>query len=538
MPRLGWVYAAILLLALLPSSVVAGALPILQRDWSASSAEMGLIVGSYQLGYAAAVLLLLPLTDRLSSARVVLGGAVLAAIGSVAFALLATGPLSAAVFQAMAGAGIAGIYLPGLRIVAAAANERRRGMAVSVYVGAYYAAWALSLWLTGALVELADWRTAALVLGGLASLSLVLALPARRTAAPSARGRPVVDLGVLREDGIRRTILAYSGHSWELYVARGWLPALLASLFVASGADSTSAVGDAARWTAIAVGLGAFGTSVGGWASDRWGRARSAAVVASGSAALSVAIGLAPSAALLVVIACLAGFVMAADSGIYSTTITEIAPADRVGSAQAVQSFSGFLASAFAPVVAGAVLDAGLGYPAVFAVGAAGSVLAALAMLGLRSRDLVLASRRGPLIGRASAADLPAVEALLTAAGLPPDGVGDAFRYGVVARERGVAVGAAAVEPYGHTGLLRSVVVRADRRGAGLGCALVAAAEALAREQGIRDLYLLTETATTWFLRLGYVAVERAAVPPAVAGSVQFTLTCSATAVAMVRRLG
>ena len=70
-------------------------------------------------------------------------------------------------------------------------------------------------------------------------------------------------------------------------------------------------------------------------------------------------------------------------------------------------------------------------------------------------------------------------------------------------------VGAAAVEPYGQAGLLRSVVVAESRRGTGLGRELVAAAEALAQEEGIRELYLLTETAADWFPRLGYEVVDR-----------------------------
>ena len=69
---------------------------------------------------------------------------------------------------------------------------------------------------------------------------------------------------------------------------------------------------------------------------------------------------------------------------------------------------------------------------------------------------------------------------------------------------------AAAIERFGDDGLLRSVVVAPDHRGSGVGQALVAAAEALAREAGIRDLWLLTETAIDWFPRLGYEVVERA----------------------------
>ena len=140
-------------------------------------------------------------------------------------------------------------------------------------------------------------------------------------------------------------------------------------------------------------------------------------------------------------------------------------------------------------------------------------------------------------IERARPSDLPAVEALLSAAGLPLGGAPDAFETGVVAREGGLIVGAAAVERYGSAGLLRSVVVAPDRRGAGLGHDLVQAAEDLARRQGVRELYLLTETAIGWFPRLGYTAIPRDEAEAAVGCSLEFTSACPDTAVAMCRQL-
>jgi amino-acid N-acetyltransferase len=99
-------------------------------------------------------------------------------------------------------------------------------------------------------------------------------------------------------------------------------------------------------------------------------------------------------------------------------------------------------------------------------------------------------------------------------------------------------VAAAAVERFGMAGLLRSVVVAHDRRGTGVGRRVVEAAEALARSEGIRDLYLLTETAADWFPRLGYEVVPRDVAAAAVGGSIEFTTVCRDTGVPMRRRLG
>jgi amino-acid N-acetyltransferase len=140
-------------------------------------------------------------------------------------------------------------------------------------------------------------------------------------------------------------------------------------------------------------------------------------------------------------------------------------------------------------------------------------------------------------IERATAGDLPAVEALLGSAGLPLDGVADAFRSGVVARDGGRIVGCAAVELYGDAALVRSVAVDAARRGQGLGARLVAGVEALARDGGAREAYLLTETAEDWFPRFGYAAISRADAEPAIGTSVEFTAACTETCSAFRRSL-
>lgn len=141
-------------------------------------------------------------------------------------------------------------------------------------------------------------------------------------------------------------------------------------------------------------------------------------------------------------------------------------------------------------------------------------------------------------VERARSADTQAIERLLTETALPLDGAAEAFGTGLVARDGDAIVGAAAIEPYGDAGLLRSVVVAPQRRGSGIGARLLAASETLASELGIDKLYLLTDTAETWFALHGYEPTERENVPARVRSSIEFTTACSETAVAMKRRLG
>ena len=141
-------------------------------------------------------------------------------------------------------------------------------------------------------------------------------------------------------------------------------------------------------------------------------------------------------------------------------------------------------------------------------------------------------------VERARPADVEAITGLLAAAALPLDGAAEALETGLVARDGESVVGAAAIEPYGDAGLLRSVVVASGRRGSGIGTRLIEASETFASELGIDELYLLTDTAEDWFARLGYQPIERENVPARVRSSIEFQTACSDTAVAMKRRLG
>ena len=59
-----------LALVLLPSNIPAAAVPLLRTEWSASSVALGWVVGAYLAGYSFAVILILPLTDRVPSRRI------------------------------------------------------------------------------------------------------------------------------------------------------------------------------------------------------------------------------------------------------------------------------------------------------------------------------------------------------------------------------------------------------------------------------------------------------------------------------------
>ena len=150
-------------------------------------------------------------------------------------------------------------------------------------------------------------------------------------------------------------IAAYALHTAELYLARLWLPLLLGASLVRSGYDAGEAVSLAAALAGFMFMTGTGSVLAGGWLSDRLGRSAAAALIFSASGACSFAagwlVGLPP--AYLIGLGFVYGFVTAADSAIYSTAVTELAPRGRVGSTQAVQSFVGFGIGATAPRAGG-----------------------------------------------------------------------------------------------------------------------------------------------------------------------------------------
>ncbi len=139
-------------------------------------------------------------------------------------------------------------------------------------------------------------------------------------------------------------------------------------------------------------------------------------------------------------------------------------------------------------------------------------------------------------IDPAQPADLSAMLALLTAAGLPTDGVAEHLPTMLVATDGRRVVGCVGLEIGGEAALLRSVAVDETERGTGLGGRLVRVALDLARRRAVTEVALLTTTADDYFPRFGFVPVNRDQVPTALQASAEFTGACPASARAFGRR--
>lgn len=330
-----------------------------------SNSQSALVFSSYLAGYAASSLLLVPMTDRYPAAWILLFGVVAAVVANVAFPFLVSDPLTASALRFAAGAGHVAVYVPGIQLVSRRFVGRRRATAVAVFVAASYAGTTMSYVVTGALAgRTQTWQDAYLytALIGVVGIGLWLTMLPRalREREPvSAPGTWRLNLSILRNRPTAMMIAAYSLHSAELYLARLWLPLLLIASLVGSGRNVDAAIPVAAALSGLMFATGVAGVFLGGVLSDRVGRTRGAMLIFAVSGVCSFVLGWLVSSpfVILVGIGFLYGFATAADSAIYSTSVTELAPAGRVGSSQAIQSFAGFSVGALAPVIAGLILD-------------------------------------------------------------------------------------------------------------------------------------------------------------------------------------
>ena len=142
-----------------------------------------------------------------------------------------------------------------------------------------------------------------------------------------------------------------------------------------------------------------------------------------------------------------------------------------------------------------------------------------------------------PEVGPASAQDLIAIRALLERSGLPTRDLESARPEFAVIHQDDEVIAAGALQRFGTSALLRSVVVAPDRRRSGLGRSVVRELERLARAAGISRLVLLTETAADFFARQGFRTIERSSAPEDMQASEEFRSLCPSSAICMGKNL-
>lgn len=379
---------------MLGSSSFAALLPDFEALWHLSNTEAGWIGAVYFAGYVAAVPVLVGSTDHVDPRRIYLGSLVLGGAASVAYGLLAQGFWSAAIVRGFAGMGLAGTYMPGLKLLTDRYDGPRQARYIAYYTVAFSFGTAFSFAFTGEMTAWFGWRVAfaGAAVGSLAALALIwflvpaAAVAVVRTGIPALRRlafRPV-----FKNRAAMAFVLGYVGHCFELFALRGWLNAyLIYADRVRGGAGDVSL----ASWISTAVVLVSSGASVyGAEVAARADRRRIIGRVMILSVLASVAAGFSSGLPVWLVAAlcCVYSMLIMADSAaLTGGAVVSAVPGQR-GATLAVHSVLGFSGAVVGPLAVGLVLDlAGgdsyLAWGLAFLTMGAGSFAALFAIRGL-----------------------------------------------------------------------------------------------------------------------------------------------------------
>ncbi|MCS6877860.1 MAG: MFS transporter [Geminicoccaceae bacterium] len=381
------VLCAVLVLGLSGNMTFQAMVPELAVALALSKTEVGWIATVTYLAYAASAPFLVGLTDRVDARAVValgLGVSVVAGLGS---ALFLDGLASALVWRGLAGIGIAGTYMPGLKALADRTSGPGQGRLQALYTAVYSVGTALSAWLAGMVLVRAGWRAAFLasaISPALAAPLLLALAPHRPRAGARARGNRIG-----AAFGQRRAMafaLAYGAHCWELFGFRTWLVAFLVFAAAEAGAEVERA--SIATFATVVLLLGLPASLIGNEIAARLPRAPTVAVFMLASAISGCALGASAGAgfALVLALALVYGCLVMIDSAAITVGTVQAAAPELRGATLAVQTFAGSLAAMLAPLASGFLLDLSgphsrTGWAAAMASVAAGALLGPSALL-------------------------------------------------------------------------------------------------------------------------------------------------------------
>jgi MFS family permease len=358
--------------------------PALRAEWGLSESGGTWLTLAVQLGFVAGTLVsaLLNLPDVYSTRRLFAASALLGAIANAGVAAVARGPASGMALRFATGFFLAGVYPPGMKIMASW-FRRGRGLALGTLIGG------ISLgkgfpYLVNA-VGSESWRVNVLAVSAFAVAGgalVLLFVEDGPFAAPPACFDVSQIAKVFRNRGVRLADFGYFGHMWELYAMWTWFPVFVRESFAARGL-SRPALAEVIAF--LVIGAGFVGCVLAGLAADRIGRTAvtSVAMAVSGACCLLIGFLFGGSPWLLLAVAAVWGATIVADSAQFSACVTELSDPPYVGTALTVQTCVGFLLTMASIELVPRVAQT-VGWPWAFAVLAPGPFLGILAMQRLR----------------------------------------------------------------------------------------------------------------------------------------------------------
>ncbi|MEB1806748.1 MAG: MFS transporter [Bacillaceae bacterium] len=336
-------------------------LPVVESEWGLTSTQSGVIIACFHLGYVIAILFYSFMSDKYDPKQSFVYGALIAGTAGILLSFFAQGFWSTLILRTISGIGIAGIYVPGMRIISQLFPSHERGKALGVFVGSLVIGSGFSLLVSGVFIEKIGWQGVVFITSSFCLIASLIAFFVKVPPMPSSNGS-AFNLKKIKNVFKKPNLLVnggYAGHCWELYAMWAWIGPFLVYYFLQQGFEQEAAIRFGNIAGALVIMIGGIATYIGGRVSDAIGRVRAATFFLIISIFCSIAIGWSVQLPiiLMLLLAVVYGFTIVADSPIYNVSITEVSDPDVIALALGVQSVLGFTVTIFSPIVFGYFLD-------------------------------------------------------------------------------------------------------------------------------------------------------------------------------------